>query len=85
VDISQKEARNIHKTTHRPYETQEKRAHQSIDATVLLRRRKKIILGSRRREESWRERGGGGKRGGWFRYGRRWGEIQRVRNFKGGV
>ena len=33
-------------TTHRPYETQEeRRSHQSVDATVLLRMWKKIISG----------------------------------------
>jgi hypothetical protein len=60
VYISQKEAQDTQDTTHRPYETQEeRRPHQSVDSTVLLRRRKKIILGSRRREGSGRERGRG--------------------------
>jgi len=56
VDISQKEARNTHNTTHRPYETQEeRRSHQSVDATVLLSRGK----------ENKQERGGRGTLGHW--------------------
>jgi len=44
VDISKKEAWNTHDTIHRPYETQEeRRSHQNVDDTVLLRRGKKII------------------------------------------
>jgi hypothetical protein len=80
VDISPKEAQNTHNTTHRPYETQEeRRAHQSVDATVLLRRGKKIISGSRGREGSWRERGGGGKVGvAGSDMGGDGGEVQRV-------
>ena len=46
VDISQKEAQNTHDTTYRPYETQEeRRSHQSVDATVLFSRGKRIISG----------------------------------------
>jgi hypothetical protein len=45
VDISPK-TWNTHDTTQRPYETQEeRRPHQSVDATVLLRKGKKIISG----------------------------------------
>jgi hypothetical protein len=65
-----------------------------VDATVLLRRGKKIILGGKeggRERERVREREkyegerSGGKKEGWFRYGRRLGKIQRIRNLKGGV
>jgi hypothetical protein len=41
-----------------PYETQEeRRPHQNVDATVLLRRGKKVILGFGGRKASWREEG----------------------------
>jgi hypothetical protein len=85
VDISQKEAQNTHNTTHRPYETQEERLHQSVDATGLLRRGKKIILRSRGREGPGREREGGGKRKAGSDTGGDGGEVQSVRNLKGGV
>ena len=64
MDIIQKEAWNTHNSTHRPYETQEeRRSHQSVDVTVLLRREKKIVPRSRGREGSGRDRGGGCKCG----------------------
>jgi hypothetical protein len=87
VDISQKEAQNTHNTTHRPYESQEeRRPHQSVDATILLRRGKTIISGSRGREGSERERGGGGNRGrGSSDTGGDGGEVQRVKKLNGGA
>jgi hypothetical protein len=64
VNISRKEAWDPYDTTPRPYETQEERKpHQSLDATVLLRKGKKIILEIRRREGSRREKVEEGKRG----------------------
>jgi hypothetical protein len=83
MDISQEETQNTYETAHRPYETQEeRRPHQSMEATVLLRRGKKIISGCWGRERFEKERGGGGKRGSWFRY-RGDGEVWTVRNLKG--
>jgi hypothetical protein len=87
VDICQKEARNTHNKTHRPYETQKERSHQSVVATVLLRRGKKNISGSGEREGCGRERGEGRGKGELIQIqeetGR--GELQRVRNLIGGV
>jgi hypothetical protein len=67
VDISQKEA-NTHDATHMKTQ-EERRSHQSVDSTVLLRRKKKIFWevdgereGERRGREKW----------GQFRYRRRW-------------
>jgi hypothetical protein len=74
VDISQKEAQDTYYTTHRRYDTQEERKpHQSVDATVLLRRGKRIISASRGRERPGSEKRERRKKGDWFRYRRRWG------------
>jgi hypothetical protein len=72
MDISQKEAPNNHDTTHRPYKIQEeRRSHQSVDATVLLSREKRIIPEKSSQIRTWegdrRERGKQGQ----CRYGRR--------------
>jgi hypothetical protein len=54
VDNSQKEAQNSQNTTHRPYKTQEeRRSHQSVDDTVLLRRGEKIIPRKQRERGIW--------------------------------
>jgi hypothetical protein len=83
VAINQKESLNTHNTTHRPYETQEERkAHQSVDATVLLSRGKRMISGKERERGIWEGERGEGERGIQFRYERRWARSTEDQEFE---